>query len=64
MTNIVKPECGCVAAPKVSGWEGTAILYQGSFIKIGCLSFLFTITDYDNGSEEFDDTDESSDEDH
>uniref|UniRef100_A0A1Q3F1W2 PHD finger protein 12 n=1 Tax=Culex tarsalis TaxID=7177 RepID=A0A1Q3F1W2_CULTA len=64
MTNVTKPECGCVAAPKVSGWEGTAILYQGSFLKFGCLSFLFTITDYDNGSAEFDDTDESSDEDH
>uniref|UniRef100_A0A8D8GSH5 PHD finger protein 12 n=4 Tax=Culex pipiens TaxID=7175 RepID=A0A8D8GSH5_CULPI len=64
MTNVVKPECGCATKPKVSGWEGTAILYQGSFLKFGCLSFLFTITDYDNGSGEFDDTDESSDEDH
>lgn len=64
MTNIAKPVCGCVTLPKISGWEGTAILYQGSFLKFGCLSFLFTITDYDNGNEEFDDTDESSDEDH
>lgn len=64
MTNIVKPVCGCVTMPKISGWEGTAILYQASFLQFGCMSFLFTITDYDNGSEEFDDTDESSDEDH
>lgn len=64
MTSVANPVCGCVAAQKVSGWEGTAILYQGSFLKFGCLSFLFTITDYDNGSEEFEDTDESSDENH
>lgn len=64
MKNVVKPECECGTMSKISGWEGTAILYQGSLLKFGCLSFLFIITDYDNCSGEFDDTDESSDENH
>lgn len=63
MANITHPECDCTGLhPKISGWEGTAILYQGTLLKFGCLSFVFTITDYDNNIEEFDDTDDPSEE--
>lgn len=63
MADITQTGCGCVGPnPKISGWEGTAILYQGAVVKFGCLSFVFTITNYDNNTEEFEDTDESSDE--
>lgn len=63
MADITHTGCDCVSEnPKISGWEGTAILYQGAVIKFGCLTFVFTITNYDNNTEEFDDT-ESSDED-
>ncbi|XP_014670944.1 PREDICTED: PHD finger protein 12-like isoform X2 [Priapulus caudatus] len=29
-----------------AGWEGTALLHHGSYIKCGCLQFVFSITDY------------------
>lgn len=56
--------CDCTNPnPKISGWEGTAILYQGAVLKFGCLSFVFTITNYDLSTVEFEDTEGSSEED-
>lgn len=64
MADVSHTGCDCTNPnPKISGWEGTAILYQGAVLKFGCLSFVFTITNYDNNTEEFDDTDGSSEED-
>ncbi|XP_033123294.1 PHD finger protein 12-like isoform X2 [Anneissia japonica] len=28
-----------------AGWEGTAVLHHGSLIRIGCLQFIFSVTD-------------------
>ncbi|XP_067649895.1 PHD finger protein 12-like [Haliotis asinina] len=28
-----------------AGWEGTALLHHGSYIKVGCLQFVFSIVD-------------------
>ncbi|XP_052463802.1 PHD finger protein 12 isoform X1 [Carassius gibelio] len=38
-----------------AGWEGTALLHHGSHIKLGCLQFIFSITEFANKSlkEEF-----------
>ncbi|XP_058454758.1 PHD finger protein 12 isoform X2 [Malaya genurostris] len=61
MTNVVHPTCHCLGLyPKTIGWEGTAILYQGTLLKFGCMSFVFSITDYDYNSEDFADSDGSS----
>ncbi|XP_016412111.1 PHD finger protein 12-like isoform X2 [Sinocyclocheilus rhinocerous] len=32
------------------GWEGTALLHHGSHIKLGCLQFIFSITEFANKS--------------
>ncbi|KAL5016551.1 hypothetical protein ScPMuIL_006140 [Solemya velum] len=29
-----------------AGWEGTALLHHGSYIKVGCLQFVFSIVDH------------------
>ncbi|XP_051541513.1 PHD finger protein 12-like isoform X2 [Myxocyprinus asiaticus] len=29
-----------------AGWEGTALLHHGSHIKLGCLQFIFSITEF------------------
>uniref|UniRef100_A0AAY4BSC0 PHD finger protein 12 n=1 Tax=Denticeps clupeoides TaxID=299321 RepID=A0AAY4BSC0_9TELE len=29
-----------------AGWEGTALLHHGSCIKVGCLQFIFSITEF------------------
>lgn len=29
-----------------AGWEGTALLNHGSFIKLGCLQFVFSIVEH------------------
>ena len=29
-----------------AGWEGTALLHHGSLIKMGCMQFLFSITEF------------------
>lgn len=35
-----------------SGWEGSAVLHNGSIIQIGCLQFAFHIGDLDyNGTD-------------
>ncbi|XP_054710303.1 PHD finger protein 12-like [Uloborus diversus] len=44
--------CGCITGSSKpseeisNGWEGTAILHHGSYIKCGCLQFVFSITEY------------------
>ncbi|GFO43226.1 PHD finger protein 12 [Plakobranchus ocellatus] len=29
-----------------AGWEGTALLHHGSYVKVGCLQFVFSIVDH------------------
>ncbi|KAM8853303.1 PHD finger protein 12 [Synchiropus picturatus] len=29
-----------------AGWEGTALLHHGSYIKLGCIQFVFSITEF------------------
>lgn len=29
-----------------AGWEGTALLHHGSYIKVGCIQFVFSIVDH------------------
>uniref|UniRef100_A0A1A7W9T5 PHD finger protein 12 n=1 Tax=Iconisemion striatum TaxID=60296 RepID=A0A1A7W9T5_9TELE len=29
-----------------AGWEGTSLLHHGSYIKLGCLQFVFSITEF------------------
>uniref|UniRef100_A0A8D2Q7N6 PHD finger protein 12 n=1 Tax=Varanus komodoensis TaxID=61221 RepID=A0A8D2Q7N6_VARKO len=44
--------CGCKASSSSliggsgAGWEGTALLHHGSYIKLGCLQFVFSITEF------------------
>uniref|UniRef100_T1J2P5 PHD finger protein 12 n=1 Tax=Strigamia maritima TaxID=126957 RepID=T1J2P5_STRMM len=44
--------CNCKASSSSliggsgAGWEGTALLHHGSYIKCGCIQFVFSITDY------------------
>ncbi|KAI8782938.1 PHD finger protein 12 isoform X1 [Biomphalaria glabrata] len=44
--------CGCKASSSSliggsgAGWEGTALLHHGSYIKVGCLQFVFSIVDH------------------
>ncbi|XP_063696723.1 PHD finger protein 12 [Culicoides brevitarsis] len=45
--------CQCLARPYVfEGWEGTALLSHGALLRFGCLSFVFSIVDYDSGIED------------
>ncbi|XP_046385896.1 PHD finger protein 12 [Ischnura elegans] len=45
-------KCGCRTSSSIliggngAGWEGTALLNHGSYIKFGCLQFVFSITDF------------------
>ncbi|XP_065054954.1 PHD finger protein 12-like [Rhopilema esculentum] len=47
---IVNP-CGCrtsgssLIGGSGAGWEGTAVLHHGSFIKFGCLHFVFSVAE-------------------
>nr|XP_006820132.1 PREDICTED: PHD finger protein 12-like [Saccoglossus kowalevskii] len=47
-----KKLCNCKASSSSliggngAGWEGTALLHHGSYIKVGCLQFVFSITEY------------------
>ncbi|XP_070685616.1 PHD finger protein 12 isoform X2 [Pempheris klunzingeri] len=47
-----EPSCGCKASSSSliggsgAGWEGTALLHHGSYIKLGCLQFVFSITEF------------------
>ncbi|XP_068126237.1 PHD finger protein 12 isoform X1 [Hyperolius riggenbachi] len=44
--------CNCKASSSSliggsgAGWEGTALLHHGSYIKLGCIQFLFSITEF------------------
>ncbi|KAJ7995867.1 hypothetical protein DPEC_G00231170 [Dallia pectoralis] len=46
------PGCDCKASSSSliggsgAGWEGTALLHHGSFIKLGCMQFVFSITEF------------------
>eukprot|EP00058_Branchiostoma_floridae_P005242 XP_002590730.1 hypothetical protein BRAFLDRAFT_89536 [Branchiostoma floridae] len=50
-SNQSKP-CNCKASSSSliggsgAGWEGTALLHHGSYIKVGCLQFVFSIVDH------------------
>ncbi|XP_053372369.1 PHD finger protein 12 [Clarias gariepinus] len=45
-------QCGCKASGSSliggsgAGWEGTALLHHGSHVKLGCLQFVFSITEF------------------
>ncbi|XP_063151140.1 PHD finger protein 12 isoform X2 [Candoia aspera] len=47
-----RPPCSCRASSSSliggsgAGWEGTALLHHGSYIKLGCLQFVFSITEF------------------
>lgn len=49
-TEKITNPCGCRASGSSliggsgAGWEGTAVLHHGSFIKFGCIHFVFSIT--------------------
>ena len=44
--------CECKGrCPMIAGWEGTALLQHGYLLKFGCLSFVFSITEYDSGND-------------
>ncbi|OCT94026.1 hypothetical protein XELAEV_18011689mg [Xenopus laevis] len=44
--------CNCKASSSSliggsgAGWEGTALLHHGSYIKLGCIQFLFSVTEF------------------
>uniref|UniRef100_A0A182QMV5 PHD finger protein 12 n=1 Tax=Anopheles farauti TaxID=69004 RepID=A0A182QMV5_9DIPT len=61
------PVCKCAPERRIPtrarGWEGTAILYHGALVRFGCHAFIFTIVDYDDGQDEFDDSYRDSDSD-
>ena len=50
-TEFITRSCNCRASASSliggsgAGWEGTAILHHGSYIKLGCLHFLFSIVE-------------------
>lgn len=41
-----KSSCSTLIGGNGAGWEGTALLHHGSYIKIGCIQFVFSITNY------------------
>uniref|UniRef100_A0A023GGR2 Putative phd finger protein 12 n=1 Tax=Amblyomma triste TaxID=251400 RepID=A0A023GGR2_AMBTT len=43
---VTRRTCSCRAnLIGAAGWEGTALLHHGSHIKLGCLQFVFSVTD-------------------
>ncbi|CAO1415463.1 unnamed protein product [Diamesa serratosioi] len=45
-------QCGCSGrSPMIAGWEGTALLQHGFLIKFGCMSFVFSVAEYDSGND-------------
>lgn len=48
----LKKPCNCKGSSSSliggsgAGWEGTALLHHGSYIKVGCLQFVFSIVDH------------------
>ncbi|XP_049535294.1 PHD finger protein 12 [Anopheles darlingi] len=67
MADASIPACKCSPDRRipvlVNGWEGSAILYHGALLRFGCHAFVFTIVDYDEGEDEFDDSYQDSDSD-
>ncbi len=45
-----KGSSSCLIGGTGAGWEGTALLHHGSYIKMGCLQFVFSITEYATSS--------------
>ncbi|XP_038062063.1 PHD finger protein 12-like [Patiria miniata] len=51
-SNHFKRPCSCKVSSSTliggsgAGWEGTAILHHGSYVKMGCLQFVFSLTDH------------------
>ncbi|XP_064650463.1 PHD finger protein 12-like [Lineus longissimus] len=47
----VRKQCNCKGSSSSliggsgAGWEGTALLHHGSYIKVGCLQFVFSIVE-------------------
>ncbi|KAK3085048.1 hypothetical protein FSP39_023477, partial [Pinctada imbricata] len=54
--NSMKKSCNCKTSSSSliggsgAGWEGTALLHHGSYIKLGCLQFVFSIVDHATAS--------------
>ncbi|XP_048745110.2 PHD finger protein 12-like [Ostrea edulis] len=54
--NEIKKPCNCKASSSSliggsgAGWEGTALLHHGSYVKVGCLQFVFSIVDHATNS--------------
>lgn len=47
--------CECKSkAPLTAGWEGTAVLTHGVLLRFGCLSYVFSVVQYDKNIEEDD----------
>lgn len=50
-TEFITRACNCRASASSliggsgAGWEGTAVLHHGSYVKFGCLHFVFSIVD-------------------
>uniref|UniRef100_A0A182W077 PHD finger protein 12 n=1 Tax=Anopheles minimus TaxID=112268 RepID=A0A182W077_9DIPT len=67
MADRTLPLCKCSTERRIPtracGWEGSAILYHGALIRFGCHAFVFTIVDYDDGQDEFEDSYRDSDSD-
>lgn len=51
-TNELRRYCNCRGSSSSliggsgAGWEGTALLHHGSYIKVGCIQFVFSIVDH------------------
>lgn len=52
LPDVPSDSCSCRASGSSliggsgAGWEGTALLHHGSYIKLGCQQFLFSITEF------------------
>lgn len=52
LPDVPSDSCNCRASGSSliggsgAGWEGTALLHHGSYIKLGCQQFLFSITEF------------------
>ncbi|XP_065663634.1 PHD finger protein 12 isoform X2 [Hydra vulgaris] len=53
-TEFITKSCNCRASASSliggsgAGWEGTAVLHHGSYVKLGCLHFVFSIVECNN----------------
>lgn len=47
------PQCSCKSRAKmIKGWEGTAILGHGTLLRFGCISYVFSIAEFDRYDDE------------